>query len=364
MADAIENRFARHTLIPGWDQARLRQSSLILIGMGAVGNEVARLLVLSGIGHLTLCDPDRIETSNLSRCALFCERDVGRLKAEVAAESLVELDPNISVEFRPQPLVNGIGLAELRDADLVLSCLDTRSARLELAGRCGLVRAPWIDGGTHPWGGEVRPFLDPDGPCYGCGLTVQQRSESDVPISCLQELENTSLGATALASVLVGAWMANLAVRFLLHLPVPTALLKIDAVRATMSHLSPRRDLDCPLHEPIGTVTRLPLGNGSSLQSICSLLPTNAVPLTWDPIQSRLQCLTCGHERVRWGHPERTECPHCHAILQPWTTLELSEAPGMLTLAQLGVAPREIFAVRTGACIEWFELAAGVSEGL
>ena len=179
---AQDDRFARHHLIPGWEQERLGTATAIIVGMGALGNEVSRLLALAGIGHLILVDHDTISTSNLSRCALFDETHIGLNKTLAAREPLQRLYPGINIDARPQALVHAVGLAELRDADLVVSCLDSSTARLELAGRCNLVGAIMLDGGTGPWGGEVRPFLTPGGPCYGCTLTPEQRAISDTPL--------------------------------------------------------------------------------------------------------------------------------------------------------------------------------------
>lgn len=359
---ALDERFARHTLIPGWDQARLLGTSIVVMGVGAVGNEVARLLALSGVGRLLLCDPDRVERTNLSRCPLFQEGDIGRFKVEAATESLIQLAPHLTVEARPQPLVNGVGLAELRDADLIISCLDSRSARLQLAGRCGLIRAPWIDGGTHAWGGEVRPYLDPDGPCYGCSLTPSLRATHDIAVSCMEQPDSVPVGASALISVLVGAWLATLAVRYLLDLPVPSDLLKIDSVNGLTTRLTQRRDPDCPLHEPIGSpVVQLPLDNSATVGALRAKLPPGSTPLLWDPVQTRLQCLACGFERERWGRPERSTCPECGEPMHTWSCLELTTAtPDQLPLQQLGIAPREILAVRPAgerAELRWIELA-------
>jgi molybdopterin/thiamine biosynthesis adenylyltransferase len=147
----MNKRFDRHALIPDWQQNLLHHATVIIVGMGALGNEVSRILAMSGVGKLILCDPDHIETSNLSRTVLFRTSDIGRLKVDAASDSLSVLYPQIIIEKRARPLIHGIGLAELKDSNLILSCLDTRSARLQLAGRCQLVRAPYIDGGTHPW---------------------------------------------------------------------------------------------------------------------------------------------------------------------------------------------------------------------
>src|SRR5205085_2866290 len=81
-------------------------------------------------------DPDRVELSNLSRTPLYFEADVGSYKVEAASAALRKLAPSVRVDTRPLPLVNGVGLAEIRDATLVLGCLDSRAARVQLAGRC------------------------------------------------------------------------------------------------------------------------------------------------------------------------------------------------------------------------------------
>ena len=73
---------------------------MILVGVGALGNAVAQCLALAGVGTLILCDPDRIEPSNLSRMPLFRERDIGRWKVEAAAEALAELAPTVRCSAR------------------------------------------------------------------------------------------------------------------------------------------------------------------------------------------------------------------------------------------------------------------------
>ncbi len=155
----MSNRYSRHELIPDWKQKSLSEATVIIFGLGALGNEVARILAMSGVGNFILCDPDRVEESNLSRTILFSHSDLGRFKVEAAADALWELNPSVSVDVRSQLQIHGVGLGEIRDASLILSCLDSRSARLQLTGRCQLVKAPYIDGGTHFWGGEVIPFL-------------------------------------------------------------------------------------------------------------------------------------------------------------------------------------------------------------
>jgi len=354
----MNNRFDRHTLIPGWSQDRLSSSSVIITGMGALGNEVSRLLAMSGVGDLIICDYDWVEESNLSRMILFRQTDIGRLKVEAAAEKLQELWPGIRVQTRPFPLVHGIGMAELRDADLVLGCLDSRAARLQLAGRCQLVKAKYIDGGTHPWGGEVRLYLDPEGPCYGCSLAEKDRAVSDIPWSCLQAAEETKIGAAVPSSALVGTWMGIMAVRFLMGLACPAGILRVDATRGTTVNVEQKKDPGCMMHSPLEKVKGIPISNANSVEDLKKCLPAVSTPLVWSPIQERLECPGCDYREVSWGLPSKAKelCPRCSRVLRPRTTLELVSVPGDMELAALGIPPREILAVRVQQGIEWYEL--------
>lgn len=357
----IAERFSRHQHLPGWKQERLAEAKVIIMGMGALGNAVAQCLALAGVGTLVLCDPDRIEPSNLSRMPLFRERDIGRLKVEAAAETLVELAPTVVVQCRPQRLETGIGLGELRDATLTLGCLDSRAARLELAGRCGLVRAPWIDGGTGSWSGEIRVYLDPDGPCYGCGQEPAARAFADVPQHCGADASGPPAGAAAPLAAAVGAHIALLAVRYLMGLEVPGGLRVLDGVSGTVTHVRQERDPGCPYHRPIPAARRIPLGPSHRLRDLLEFLGPEQTPLAWNPVQLRVECPRCGFAEERPGLVEEADCPRCAARLRSRTTLELSQAPLDMTLAELGIPAQEILACRGKNCLSFIELT-GLEE--
>ena len=82
-----DDRFDRFRLIGWWDQKKLTSAKVVVIGAGALGNEIIKNLALLGIGNIFIADKDRIENSNLSRSVLYRESDTGRFKAEVAAQS-------------------------------------------------------------------------------------------------------------------------------------------------------------------------------------------------------------------------------------------------------------------------------------
>jgi hypothetical protein len=326
----MSERYARHHLIPGWQQEGLEKATAVILGMGALGNEVARLLAMAGIGRLVLCDPDVIAESNLSRTILFRTADVGALKVDAAARSLSDLAPGTSVEAVPAPHVNGVGLALLRDADVILSCLDSMAARYALAARCNAVGAGLIDAGTDSWGGQVC-YYRPGGSCVGCGASARQRALRDDPWSCGQAVPDQPVGASAPVSALVGAWQASIALRVLFGLPVPEPALHIDAVgevrRSTLA-----RNPECPLHEYVDPALVIPVG---PVETVAELLGF----------------LRPGEEVFAW-------------VDMPTGTPLVRSAPRDASLNVLGVARHEILPVARrsdGTVVKYLELGGRVS---
>lgn len=354
----VEDRHARQRLIPGWDQARISAATAVIVGVGALGNEVAKNLALLGFGRLILCDRDVVSTSNLSRTVLFGGADVGRPKAQAAAGPLAALAPGLDIVVRNEDLVRGVGLGELADADVVLGCLDSRRARLQLLGRCALIGATLVDGGTHPWGGEVRLRVAPDEPCYGCTLTPAQRAASDTPASC-DELTDEPLPASILSTSLVAGWMAVTAARQALGQPVPWRFLSVDAAVGDTAVVQAELDPACPHHVPIGPVERVRLGRDATVGGLLSVLPPDADPLSWMTFPLPGDCYHC-HSRYRVGYSARdpvVACTQCGGWVRPPRTQSLREAAVETPLAQLGIAPHEVLAVRlTHGDYRWLRL--------
>lgn len=80
-SDFEEDRYGRLRLIPWWDQDRLKNATIMVVGAGAIGNELVKNLTLLGIGKILIFDMDSIESTNLTRSILFRAKDVGRNKA-------------------------------------------------------------------------------------------------------------------------------------------------------------------------------------------------------------------------------------------------------------------------------------------
>lgn len=170
VADLEEDRYSRLRLIPWWDQSKLKNAKVMVVGAGALGNEVIKNLALVGVGNILIIDMDIIENSNLSRSVLFRAEDCGRLKAEVAAERAMEINPDINVTWMNADIVNDVGLGVFACMDVVIGGLDNREARLAINQSCWKVNVPWVDGAIEVLHGVARVFVPPDGACYECTM--------------------------------------------------------------------------------------------------------------------------------------------------------------------------------------------------
>ena len=165
-----ENRYSRFELIPWWNQELLHNSTVMVVGAGAIGNELIKNLALLGIGKIFIVDMDIIEQTNLTRSILYRVNDVGRFKADVAAEKAMEINSDVTAVPLKANVVTDIGLGLFRRMDVVLGGLDNREARLSINQSCYKVNKPWIDGAIEVLNGFARVFVPP-GPCYECTMT-------------------------------------------------------------------------------------------------------------------------------------------------------------------------------------------------
>ena len=170
-SDFEEDRYARLRLIPWWDQERLKNATIMVVGAGAIGNELIKNLTLLGIGKILVYDMDAIESTNLTRSVLYRARDVGRYKAEVAAERAKEMNPDVKAKAFIANIIDDVGLGVFRRMNVVLGGLDNREARLSINQSCYKVDRPWIDGAIEALNGFARVFIPGQGACYECTMT-------------------------------------------------------------------------------------------------------------------------------------------------------------------------------------------------
>jgi adenylyltransferase/sulfurtransferase len=175
-------RYARQELITWWEQDRLAAARVLVVGAGALGNELVKNLVLLGVGRIDVVDMDAIEASNLARCSLFRTVDIGRPKVEALAEAASAMNPDCAVTGHAMD-IRRWPLGRLAGIDVVIGGLDNREARLFVNQACRKLGIPWVDGAIEGLRGVAKVFL-PDGPCYECTLGEVDRQILAARKSC------------------------------------------------------------------------------------------------------------------------------------------------------------------------------------
>lgn len=167
-------RHARHILlkdIGGPGQQRLSRARVAIIGAGGLGAPAALYLAAAGVGAIRIAEPDVVSLDNLQRQILYRTQDVGRRKAERAAEALTALDPSLEIEARILAAGEANLPGLLADADLVLDGCDDFATRFAVNRAALAARIPLVSGAVGRWDGQVgvfAPHMRPDAPCYQC----------------------------------------------------------------------------------------------------------------------------------------------------------------------------------------------------
>lgn len=275
-ADDENGRYHRQSLISWWEQDRLAAAKVLVVGAGALGNELVKNLALAGVGTVVVVDMDTIENSNLSRCVFFRPSDEGRFKAEVVCEAARGL--NADVAFHPVvgDVRHAIGLGSFRDFDLVLGGLDNREARLHTNQACWKAGVPWIDGAIEGLMGVVRVFSPPDSACYECTMSDRDHELLAARRTCAlltrEEMLDGKVPTTGTSASVVAGMQVQEAIKLLHQDRLPTSMAGKGFVVNGMTHDSyvveyPRQDA-CMSHDTYVLEQVTTIGRDTPLSSV------------------------------------------------------------------------------------------------
>jgi adenylyltransferase/sulfurtransferase len=166
-------RYARHIVlkeIGGAGQARLGTAHVAIVGAGGIGCPAIQYLAAAGIGTLRVIDDDVVALSNLQRQTLFATADVGRPKAEVAAEAVARLNPHVRVIPIVRRLDGEDAEALLRDADVILDGCDNFATRLIVSDTATALHIPLVSAAVGQFEGQLAVYRgwEAGQPCYRC----------------------------------------------------------------------------------------------------------------------------------------------------------------------------------------------------
>ncbi|CDH46698.1 HesA/MoeB/ThiF family protein [Candidatus Contendibacter odensensis] len=242
MTDNELLRYSRHILLPGFDidsQERLRQSRVLIIGLGGLGSAVAMYLAAAGVGRLTLVDFDRVDLSNLQRQIVHRTIDIGRPKVESARDTLLALNPLIEVVAVPKMLDDAKLREQVQQADVVVDACDNLLTRLAINAACVGAGVALVTGAAIRWEGQVLVWRPGgEGACYRC---LYHDAEGNAE-TC------TQTGVLAPVVGVIGSIQAVEAIKVLTGIgePLDGRLLLLDALRMEWRTMKVRRNPACP----------------------------------------------------------------------------------------------------------------------
>jgi adenylyltransferase/sulfurtransferase len=325
-----QDRYSRLRLIPWWDQQKIRPARVLVIGAGALGNELLKNLALLGFLNIVIVDLDSIEVTNLSRAILFRPSDIGHSKAATAARAYRELLPEARVQPIQANIMRDCGLGLFAWADIILGGLDNREARLWTNRSAWKTNRPWIDGAIEGINGVARVFLPGQPPCYECTLGKTDWEILDRRMSCNLLLHEPHpegrVPTTPTISSIIAGIQVQEAVKLLHGMPVLAGKGYVfEGLQHTSYVVDYTENPDCLSHYTLEKVIHLQeqssaLTLGQLRQRAVSDLESEDVVLEFSrDVIDRLVCPKCGAEQeyfVPVGAIPYSEghCPHCGAM--------------------------------------------------
>lgn len=158
-------RYNRQLILKGFGeeaQQQLLKAKVLVIGAGGLGCPALQYLAAAGIGHIGIVDDDTISLSNLHRQILFTTADIGKLKVEVAAKRLQEMNTQIGIIRHPIRLQQNNILDIISRYDYILDGTDNFESRYLINDACALLNKPLIFAAVAGFEGQLAIFNVPD----------------------------------------------------------------------------------------------------------------------------------------------------------------------------------------------------------
>jgi len=376
-----KDRLGTFEFISWWEREKVEHAKIMVVGAGALGNEVIKNLILMGIGNIFIVDFDTIELANLSRSVLFRESESGRKKAEVAAARAKEINPNIHVQYLHGDITSAVGLGIFRRMDVIIGCLDNREARLAVNRFSYWINKPWVDGAIQEFMGLARVFVPGEGACFECSLTEQARRDLSIRYSCpLLARENILLGkvpTTPTIASIIAAIQSQEALKLIHNKPVKAGnVMHFNGMTNEMHTTAYTSVEDCESHWTYGNINELPMRSDSTtltemLQVARGDLGVNAVIELDQELILSLNCPTCEtREEILRPISEvgfnRAHCPSCGVLRETEMTHTIHGNEKFLsrTLASLGVPPLHIIRAYNSEEYRFYELSGDLPDAL
>ncbi|MDT4959038.1 MAG: sulfur-carrier protein adenylyltransferase/sulfurtransferase, partial [Pseudonocardiales bacterium] len=247
-------RYSRHLIIPDVamaGQKRLKNARVLCVGAGGLGSPALMYLAAAGVGTLGIVDFDVVDESNLQRQIIHGQSDIGRPKAESARDSVLEINPLVTVNLHEERLDSSNVMELFADYDLIVDGTDNFATRYLVNDACVLMHKPYVWGSIYRFDGQASVFWAENGPCYRC-LYPEPPPPGMVP-SCAEG------GVLGVLCASIGSIQATEAIKLLTGIgeSLVGRLMIYDALEMSYRTVKIRKDPECPICGKNPTITEL-----------------------------------------------------------------------------------------------------------
>lgn len=153
-------------------QEKIVKAKVLVVGAGGLGSPCIMYLAAAGVGTIGIVDYDILESSNLQRQVIHCEKNVGISKSHSAAEQVKLLNPLVNPVAHNILMDKSNALDLITTYDIVVDCTDNPTTRYLLNDACVLTKKPLVSGGALKMDGQLTVYNHKGGPCYRCLFPV------------------------------------------------------------------------------------------------------------------------------------------------------------------------------------------------
>lgn len=253
LGEEQRRRYSRHLLIPevGEEgQLKLLESRILLIGAGGLGSPASLYLAAAGVGTLGIVDDDAVDATNLQRQIVHSTERLGDSKAESAKRTIEALNPDVTVKtFQERLTSENVDRILGEGWDVIVDGADNFPTRYLLNDASIWHDIPVVHGSIFRFEGQVTVFKPKEGPCYRCLFPTPPPPE--LAPSCAEG------GVLGVLPGVVGSIQATEALKLALGIgdPLVGRLLLYDALSASFTEVTLRRDPGCPVCGEHPTIT-------------------------------------------------------------------------------------------------------------
>lgn len=233
-------RYHRHLILPEVDQAgqeKLKNASVLIVGVGGLGSPIGMYLTAAGIGHIGLMDNDVVSTSNLQRQVIHSENMVNQLKVDSAAHRLSSMNPFTHIKTYPLRFTKDTAHIAA-GYDIIIDATDNFTARYIINASCVIYQKPMVYGAVSNFDGQISVFAPHLGsPCYQC---LFPNPPEDI---------GEEIGVFGVLPGIIGSMQAAETLKLILGIgkPLLSKIMTYNALDQEWYAIQTRSNPDCPI---------------------------------------------------------------------------------------------------------------------